>query len=50
MAYRVMSEAHGGALVAEGDSVVVMLNYRTGEKVSLSDQLRQRVAALEAKR
>jgi acyl-CoA thioester hydrolase len=48
MVYRITSEGHGGAIVAEGDSVVVMINYRTGEKVPLSDQLRQMIAGLEA--
>ncbi len=48
MTYRVTSQAHGGALVAEGDSVVVMVNYRTGAKVPLSDELRARIAGLEA--
>jgi acyl-CoA thioester hydrolase len=50
MAYRATSEAQGGAVVAEGDSVVVMVNYRTGAKVSLSEELRARIAALEGAR
>ncbi len=50
MAYRATSKAHGGAVVAEGDSVVVMVSYRSGEKVPLSDELRRRVAALEGVR
>ena len=47
MTYRVTSQRH--AVVAEGDSVVVMLSYRTGEKVPLSEELRKRVAAFEAR-
>ena len=50
MAYRATSEAQGGVVVAEGDSVVVMVSYRTGAKVSLSEELRARVAALEGAR
>jgi acyl-CoA thioester hydrolase len=48
MAYRITSHAQGGVVVAEGDSVVVMLNYETGEKVTLSDELRKAVAGVEA--
>ena len=48
MTYRVTSQARGGAVVAEGDSVVVMVDYRTGDKVPLSDALRARIAGLEA--
>jgi len=46
MAYGIVGERHGG-VVAEGDSVVVMVNYRTGAKELLSDELRARVAAVE---
>ncbi len=46
MAYRAVSRAHG-ALVAEGDSVVVMVDYRTGTKQPLAKDLRDRIAALE---
>jgi acyl-CoA thioester hydrolase len=48
MVYRVTSHAGGDAVVAEGDSVVVMVNYRTGDKVPLSEATRSRVATLEA--
>ena len=47
MSYRATSQAQGGAVVAEGDSVVVMVNYATGEKVPLSEELRRRVAVIE---
>ena len=47
MAYRATSHAHDGAVVAEGDSVVVMVNYRTGEKIPLTNEVRARVAAYE---
>ncbi len=48
MAYRLHSEAHGG-LAAEGDSVVVMVNYGTGRSVPLSDELRSAIQDLESK-
>jgi len=46
MAYRLHSEAHGG-FAAEGDSVVVMVNYGTGRSVPLSDELRSAIQNLE---
>ncbi len=46
LAYRIESRAQG-ALVAEGDSVVVMVDYDRGAKVPLDDALRSAVAALE---
>jgi acyl-CoA thioesterase FadM len=46
MAYRLHSEAHGG-IAAEGDSVVVMVNYGTGRSVPLSDELRSAIQNLE---
>jgi acyl-CoA thioester hydrolase len=48
MTYRATSHAQSDVVVAEGDSVVVMVNYRTGEKVALTTELRKRVAAVEA--
>jgi acyl-CoA thioester hydrolase len=47
MGYRV-TRAEGAEVVAEAESVVVMVNYRTGEKVALSAALRARIAGLEA--
>ena len=37
-----------GEVVAEGESVLVLLDYRTGAKVPLDAELRARIAALEA--
>ena len=48
MALRLRSQAHDRAIAAEGVAVIVMVDYRTGRKVSLSDDLRNRIAALEA--
>ena len=47
MLYRV-TRAEDGARVAEAESVVVMVSYRTGEKVALSAALRARIGELEA--
>jgi acyl-CoA thioester hydrolase len=48
MAYRAESGAQGGAVVAEGETVIVMLDYRTGDKVPLDEPLRARIAEVEA--
>ena len=48
MGYRVLSAAHDGAVVAEGDGVVVMLDYRKGAKVPLSEVEHQAIRDLEA--
>jgi acyl-CoA thioester hydrolase len=48
MAYRLSSRAQGG-VVGEGDSVIVLLDYRTGQKVELDAGLRQRIESLEGR-
>lgn len=48
MGYRVTSAAHQGAVAAEGEGVIVMLDYRGGGKVPLDDEVRARIRALEA--
>jgi acyl-CoA thioester hydrolase len=48
MRYRATSRAHDGAVVAEGDSVIVLLDYLAGAKVALSSELRDAVVAFEA--
>ena len=48
MAVRLRSQKHDRAIAAEGVTVIVMMNYRTGRPVPLSAELRQRIAALEA--
>ena len=50
MAYRITSERQGGAVVAEGEGVVVVFNYRTGEKVEVDAELRGKIAALSPQR
>ena len=49
MALRLESRRHGGKVAAEGENVIVMLDYRTQEKVPLWPGLRQSIAALEAR-
>ena len=49
MGLRLSSLKHG-KVVAEGEAVVVMLDYRSGQKVPLADALRTRIEKLEAAR
>jgi acyl-CoA thioester hydrolase len=46
LAYRVASEVHEGAIVAEAKTVIVNLDYSRGEAVPMDDALRARIAAL----
>jgi len=46
MRYRLFSVSQA-AVVGEGDSVIVMIDYRSGEKISVDAELRRRIAALE---
>lgn len=46
MQYQAESQHRG--IVAEGDGVVVMFDYRKGTKVAVGDDLRARIAKLEA--
>ena len=48
MGLRLRSHAHERAIAAEGVAVVVMMDYRSGRKISLTGDLRKRIAALEA--
>ncbi len=48
MGYRVKSSALGWAIAAEGEGVVVMVDYRRGGTVPLDDATRARILALEA--
>ena len=50
MTYRATSEKHGGAVVAEGEGVVVMVDYRTGQKVEVDAELREKIADLSGVR
>jgi acyl-CoA thioester hydrolase len=47
LAHRVVSERLG-AVAAEGQGVVVTYHYARGEKVAIPDELRRRIAELEA--
>lgn len=37
-----------GKIAAEGEAVIVMIDYRVNRKVGLPDQLRRRIELLEA--
>ena len=47
MAYRLFSEAHGDAIAAEGDSVEVIVDYRSGKSVPLTQELRAAIEVVE---
>ena len=47
MEYRVTSEAHDGAIAAEGEGVIVLVDYSTGKKQPLGESLRNRIHMLE---
>jgi acyl-CoA thioester hydrolase len=49
MQFRIVSERHG-RIAAEGDSVIVSYNYRTGSKAPLPDAMRAAIEVLEAGR
>ena len=49
MAMRIRSKRNDRAIVAEGTAVLVMVNYATGEKILLDDELRRRILDLEAR-
>jgi acyl-CoA thioester hydrolase len=48
MGQRIQSRANGWAVVAEGESTLVMLDYETNGKVPFPDDLRRTVEAYEA--
>jgi acyl-CoA thioester hydrolase len=43
-----LNDAKSGNLVATGDSVLVMYDYKTGKSMAIPDDFRKRVAAFEA--
>lgn len=43
LGYRVTSASQGGAVVAEGETVVVLFDYRRGEAIAIEPQLRSRM-------
>jgi acyl-CoA thioester hydrolase len=49
MGMRIRSKKHERAIVAEGEAILVMVNYTTGEKHDLGDDLRRRIVDLEAR-
>ena len=47
MAYKIMSSANGGELVATGSATGVMCDYSTGSSTPISENLRARITDLE---
>lgn len=43
LSYEVVSEAQNGAVVAKGESVVVVFDYRAGVKLPVGAELRRRI-------
>ncbi len=50
MEYVITSEALEGKVAATGEGVVVMVNYKTGEKVPISQEMRGIIETLEGKK
>lgn len=48
MRLRAVSNAMNGEVVAEGEAVVVMMDYKTGQKLTIAPALKSRILALEA--
>ncbi|MGZ6143774.1 MAG: acyl-CoA thioesterase [Myxococcales bacterium] len=48
MGLRLRSHANDRAIAAEGEAVIVMVDYRNGRKVPLGDALRASIEALES--
>lgn len=49
MNYRVTSAANDNAVAAEGEGVIVLVDYAKGGKVPLDDELRRKIGELEAR-
>ena len=47
MEYRVSSQVHNGAVAAVGEGVIVVFDYDTGKKSTVTEQLRQRIIQTE---
>lgn len=43
LSYRVISAAQGGNVVAEGETVIVLFDYRRGEAIAIDPELRRRM-------
>ncbi len=46
LVYQITSRAQADAVVAEGESVVVMVNYRNGEKAPLSETQKKQLTSI----
>ncbi len=47
MEYMITSEVLKGQVAAVGEGVIVMVNYKTGEKVPISDEMRKAIEVLQ---
>ena len=47
MENRILSEAHGGAVAAEGEAIIVMVDYAKGVKAPIPDHVRDWIARVE---
>lgn len=45
--YRITSEAHQGKLAAQSEAVLVLIDYRNGQKVVLDEVVRAKIRSLE---
>lgn len=45
--YRITSREHQGRLAAQSKAILVLMNYDTGQKVTLDERLRSKIIALE---
>jgi acyl-CoA thioester hydrolase len=48
MGYRVTSAAHKNAVAAEGEGIVVLIDYAKGGKIPLDDALKAKILEVEA--
>ena len=48
LAMRLRSKQHDRAIAAEGEAVLVMVAYKTGEKIPLTEELKRKVLLTEA--
>lgn len=49
LAFRIKSRKKGDLVVAEGDGVIVLVDYRTGQKIPLDAETKAAIARLESR-
>ena len=45
--YLMTSEKNGGAIVSDGESVIVIVNYRDGSKMKIDEEIRNKLMSME---